>query len=305
MEEKVSVVIPFYGKAQVRHLNLAVNSILAQKNVDVDLVLAGINISTRINSLEDISKHPNEQVPEIIRTGAVINNGLRSAEGEFVYVTDADILLAHSDYLRKLIEYSKNGRVALKRPPMRRLMLEDFDWFYSMVNSKGLDYSIGQFDFSEDYIVKPNGAFRPMRIFPKFENGREKVFIASEKDFQEYVSNDRNEGYEPRYFNQDRHCGGVFATSGSFRNIGGYHEGFISWGVWDADVQWKLENETGMELIPNTQNYSVIHLDHEKGYFSKSKWAHDKELQFKRRKKGFQECFEEDVKNFAGGYNEK
>lgn len=303
--EKVSVVIPFYGKAQSGHLNLAVDSILSQKNIDVDLVLAGINTSTRINSLDGISTHPVEQVPEVVKTGAVINNGLRSVNGEFVYVTDADILLTHSNYLRQLVEYSNNGRVALKRPPMRRLMLEDFDWFSSLVQAKGLDYSITQFDFSDDYIVKPRGAFRPMRVFPKFENGREKVFIASEKDFQEYASDDRNKGDEPRYFNQDRHCGGVFSTKESFVNVGGYHEGFISWGVWDADVQWKLEKEIGMELIPNTQDYNVIHLDHEKGYFSKAKWEHDRELQFERRKKGFQECVREDVKSFAGGHDDR
>ncbi len=305
MGEKVSVVIPFYGKAQSRHLNLAVESILSQKNVDVDLVLAGINTSTKINSLDDLVRHPNEQIPECVKMGEIINNGLKNISGDFVYVTDADILLLNSNYLKQLIEYSNRGKVALKRPPMRRLMVEDFNWFYSMAQSKGLDYSMGQFDFSDEYIVKPTGAFRPMRKFSKFENGRGKIFLVSENDFQEYVSDDGNKGNEPKYFNQDRHCGGVFALSDSFRKVGGYHEGFISWGVWDADVQWKLENEIGMNLIPNEPNYEVVHLDHDKGYFSKTKWECDRKLQLERRKKGFRKCVKEDVEVFLGGYNER
>ncbi len=299
--DQVSIVIPFYGNSQSKQLYLVTESMLSQKGIKTDLILSGINIATKVERLEDLSKHPIEVVPEIIRTGAVINNGLRKSSGEYIYVTDADILLPNSNYLENLLKYSKKVGTSFKRPPMRRLLVDDFNWIYELFKSKGLNFALDKLDYSQDYVVKPKGVDRSMRSFHKFENGRNKIFIASEKDFQEYVSNESNKGSEPRYFNQDRHCGGVFAPRSSFMQVGGYHEGFISWGVWDADIQWKLEKRYGMETIPNTNKFEVVHLDHERGYFSRKKWAHDKNLQDKRRKNGYKNCIREDLKTFLGG----
>ena len=305
MATSVSVIVPFYGTAQSQRLELVAESILSQKGVDVDFVVAGLKVATRAGDIFDLLRHPKESVPEIVRTGAVINNGLRLATGYFTYVTDADILLPNQHYLEGLVQESFITGMSLKRPPMRRLLIQDFDWFYSMHSSKGLENSIASLDTSQEYVVKPIDVERPMGVFPKFENGRHKVFIATESDFQEYFSNEENKGSEPRYFNQDRHCGAVFAPTKALINIGGYHEGFIGWGVWDADAQWKLENQTGMKLTPNRKEFSVIHLDHEKGYFSKSKWEHDRRLQESRRILGFEACAREDIEIYAEGQNGK
>jgi len=303
MAEVVNVIIPFYGSAQSARLNLATQSILEQEGVDVNLVVAGINTATNIRSLACLARHPQESVPGIVRVGVLINNGLRNANDGFVYVSDADIVLANPAHLQLLVGESSMAGTALKRPPMRRLLLQDYDWFSEQVEERGLENAIAGLDTSQEYIVKPRGADRPMQVFPKFENRKHKVFIASEADFQEYISHEANKGSEPRYFNQDRHCGAVFAPTQAFREVGGYHEGFISWGVWDADTQWKLENRTGMKLIPNREEFSVIHLDHEKGYFSKEKWEHDKKLQIKRRSIGAEECIERDRKDYLGREN--
>ncbi len=305
MATSVSVIIPFYGIVQSQRLELVAESILSQKGVIVDFVVAGLKVATRARDISDLSRRPKETVPEIVRTGAVINNGLRLAKGDFTYVTDADILLPNQHYLESLVQELRNESTSLKRPPMRRLLIQDFDWFYSMVSSKGLEESIVSLDTSQEYIVKPIDVERTMRIFPKFENGRHKVFIATESDFQEYISDEKNKGSEPCYFNQNIHCGAVFAPTKALRNVGGYHEGFISWGVWDADTQWKLENQTGMKLIPNREEFEVIHLDHEKGYFSKSKWEHDKRLQESRKVSSFEACVQEDREVYSRGQNGK
>ena len=305
MVSSVSVIVPFYGTAQSQRLELVAESILSQKGVNVDFVIAGLNIVTRVNELSDLSNHQRENVPGIVRVGAVINKGLKLFTGDFIYVTDADVLLPNQHYLEILVQESVANEVSLKRPPMRRLLIQDFDWFYSEVSLKGLENSVASLDNSQEYVVKPRETERLTRIFPKFESGRQKVFIASESDFQKYVSDERNRGLEPQYFNQDRHCGAVFATKDSIEGVGGYHERFISWGVWDADIQWKLENQTGMKLIPNREEFTVIHLDHEKGYFSKPKWEHDKKLQEKRRALGFEKCVEKDKRSYLGGENDK
>ncbi|NCN98906.1 hypothetical protein COY00_03090 [Candidatus Pacearchaeota archaeon CG_4_10_14_0_2_um_filter_35_33] len=305
MAASVSVIVPFYGTSQIQRLELVAKSILSQEGVNVDFVVAGLDNTPRISHISDLLKHPRESIPNIVRTGGIINNRLRLAKGEFIYVTDADVLLPNQHYLERLVQESVANEVSLKRPPMRRLLIQDFDWFYSEVSLKGLENSVASLDNSQEYIVKPRETEKPTRIFPKFESGRQKVFIASESDFQKYVSDERNRGLEPQYFNQDRHCGAVFATKDSIERIGGYHERFISWGVWDADIQWKLENQTGMKLIPNREEFTVIHLDHEKGYFSKPKWEHDKKLQEKRRALGFEKCVEKDKRAYLGEENDK
>jgi glycosyltransferase involved in cell wall biosynthesis len=305
MNSTISVIVPFYGTSYSRRLELVAESVLSQKNIDVDFVIAGLDKATRISCLSDLLKYPRENMPDIVRTGTVINNGLKLARGEFTYVSDADVLLQNQNYLERLVQEHLAFGASLKRPPMRRLLLEDFEWFYSQVSSASLEKAITSLDKSQEYIVKPKGSERLMRVFPKFENGRQKIFIASESDFQEYISSEENKGSEPLYFNQDRHCGTVFTRTEYLIKVGGYHEGFISWGIWDADVQWKLENLTGMGLIPYNEDFAVIHLDHEKSHFSKSRWKHDRELQKIRRDKGANACIVEDKKIHFGDKNER
>lgn len=301
MVTTVSVIIPFYGTAHSQRLELVTKSLLFQENINIDFIVAGLNQAMRVSNIKDLANLPKENVPNAVKMGRIINNGLRLARGEFTYISDADILLHNKRYLEKLVHEIVSDRVSLKRPPMRRFFLEDFEWFYHNVSLKGLEDSINQLDFSQDYIVKPKGAARPLRVFPKFENGKQKIFIASESDFQDYISNKDNEGKEPAFFNQDRHCGAVFSLTEKLLKVGGYCEDFISWGVWDADVQWKLENQTGMRLIPYRKEFEVIHLDHPKRYFSKSKWEHDKELQTRRRSISAEECIKKDRENYLGG----
>ncbi len=301
----VSVIVPFYGTSYSKRLELVAESILSQRGINIDFIVVGLNATTRVNDVSDLPKNSRENIPDIVRTGAVINKGLRLADGEFTYITDADVLLQNRHYLERLVgEYSSCGN-SLKRPPMRRLLLQDFKWFCQNVSKNGLEDAMNNLDFSQDYIVKPRETIRPMKIFPKFENGGQKIFIASESDFQDYLSNEENKGSEPRYFNQDRHCGGVFASTEALVKIGGYHEGFISWGVWDADAQWKLESQQGMRLIPYQKEFEVIHLDHPKGYFFKSKWEHDKELQIRRRSAETEECIKRDREDYLGGKDER
>jgi hypothetical protein len=300
MVATVSVIVPFYGTTHSQRLELVAESILSQRGINVDFIVAGLNYATKVSTIRDLENHPKEESLDIARMGKIINNGIRLMKGDFTYISDADILLNNKEYLENLVQESLSSGNSLKRSPMRRLLLQDFKWFYQNVSLKGLELAIQALDLSQDYVVKPSQSNRPMKVFPKFENKRQKIFIASKSDFKDYLSNEENKCLEPIYFNQDRHCGAVFALTEELIKIGGYHEGFISWGVWDADVQWKLENQTGMRLIPSEKQFEVIHLDHPRGYFSKSKWEQDKELQKRRRAMGPKECIERDRKDYFG-----
>ncbi len=301
----VSVIIPYYGLCDTRRLKLATKSILDQKGVNIELIVGKSYESLKIKNVSEVDVLAEAKSKEIIPTGGVINQALRIAEGNYTYVSDADIIFRTQTFFGELIDFSKKLQdKALKRPPMRRLLLEDFDVFYRLTNESSLAKAIESFDCSQDYVIKPRGADRPMRIFPKFEKGKQKFFIASEKDFQEYISDERNKGLEPKFFNQDRHCGATFAPTNVLRNIGGYCESFISWGVWDADAQWKLESSIGINLIPKSESFEVIHLDHYKGYFDREKWVKDKAIQKVRRNQGYELSIEQDRLVYLRGEND-
>jgi len=300
-KKSVSVVVPLYGNPHLDRFNLVSESIFAQRNVSLELILAGLNTAQRFSNLSQVET-PKEAVPSIVRMGSVLNRGLNLAAGELTYVTDADILLVNPEYLANLIQESCNQGSFLKRPPMRRLLLQDFDWFNSLVKNNGLEKALDLLDFSQDYIVKPKDQKRNIRAFKKLESGRIKTFIATGEDLQRYRSSEENKGSEPLYFNQEIHCGAVFAPTQAFSDVGGYSEGFVSWGVWDADIQWKLEHIGDMNLIPKERRFDVIHLDHSKEYFNKDKWAQDRLLQIKRRESGAEECIKEDREEYGGKY---
>jgi len=128
MAQTVSVIIPFYGTDNLQRLKLVTESILAQKEINVDLVVAGLNQATRISNSCDIKNIPIEKITGIVKVGQVINRGLKLARGEFTYISDADILFHNEDYLGKLVHESLSHGNSLKRPPMRRLLLQDFEY---------------------------------------------------------------------------------------------------------------------------------------------------------------------------------
>ena len=298
MKNSLSVVIPFYGDAHLERFKIVAESILSQRDISLELIISGLNATNRVEDFADLDIS-NHKTPEVVHMGTIINRGLQLASGEFTYVTDADIMFPGEDYLSNLEKEFHSQKKFIKRSPMRRLLVEDFNWLYSLVKQAGLKKALASLDFSQEYIVKPTNTERPIRIFKKTERGRDKTFIISERDYQQYISDEKNKGSEPIYFNQERHCGAVFAPTNAFYEVGGYHERFISWGVWDADIQWKLEQLGGMVLIPSEKRFEVIHLDHLKGYFDKLLWESDRSLQEIRRKLGAERCIRQDLNEFG------
>ena len=224
-----------------------------------------------------------------IPRGLIYNQGIRRAQGEYIYLSDSDIVFPKG-YFEKLIHTSEALDTPLKRPMMRRLLLQDFERFYDLYSSEGFEKAMDKLDYSQEFVVKTDTFPRDIRVFRKWENGRLKTFIISEKDFEEYTSNLKNKGSEPKFFNQERHCGATFARKSDIENLGGCCEGFISWGCWDADLQWKLEETYGISYMPR----EVIHLDHPKGYFNRDTWQTDRNFQEIRRTKGALKCIQDD-----------
>ncbi len=270
----ISVIIPFYGNADIKRLEIVKYSIDLQRNIRVELIVSN----------SDGIKPP-------ITAPKVINKGIKNSNGTFLYISDSDISFPSQNYFSSLLNLiTKSKNLVFKRPPMRRLLIEDFLKFHNLVQYEGYMKALNYLNFSEDYIVKFDDHPKNIKVFKKSENGRIKTFIASEQDFTSYLSESSNIGKEPKFFNQERHCGGTFLRKEHAIEVGNYCEEFISWGCWDADFQWKLAETFDLKQIPYKSDYEVIHLDHPKWYFDKLKWELDKNLQFDRRKLGAENC---------------
>lgn len=250
------------------------------------------NIDSPLFRVQDILKKvKSEEVITVqdIPHGLVYNQGIKRAHGEYLYLSDSDIVFPKY-YLEELLLTTETLDTPLQRPMMRRLLLQDFEKFYESYSDKGIQNVLKSLDFSQEFIVKTDENIRDIRVFKKLENGRMKTFIASGEDFNEYSSKPENKGSEPKFFNQERHCGAIFARKSNLENVRGCCERFISWGCWDADLQWKLKETYGMSYMPG----EVIHLDHPKGYFNKDKWQVDRNFQKTRRARGVSQCIQDD-----------
>ena len=295
---EISILVPFFGNFDYRRLEMVIKSVQLQSKKGVEFLICNGREAFEIeeinssqldikNILYSISKKIDSK--QDFPRGLVYNIGIEKSKGKYLYLSDADILFAN-DFFEKLIEFSNKMQVPMKRPMMRRLLLQDFEKFYSIYSEDGIQRALNKLDFSQEFIVKPDKNLRELKVIKKWENGRMKTFIATENDFKEYNSNKKNKGSEPKFFNQERHCGAVFAKKDELEAVGGCCEKYISWGCWDSDVQRKLEGKYGILYIPG----EVVHLDHPKGYFDRDKWKKDLLFQDTRRRKDVADCIEED-----------
>lgn len=299
--DTVSVIIPYFKSFDLKRLRLATENILNQEDVEVDLIIGRSHEAVSIKDLKHVDLLPKEDAQGLaVTSGTILNRALKMSKGDYVYVSDADIVLENSRFLKEMIKYSdKLQGSALRRPPMRRLLLEDFDNFYAAAVDSGLCNILNTFDFSQEYIIKPPKTERQIMVFNKFEDQKNKIFITSAREFQEYIRDSKNKGSEPKFFNRERHFGGTFASKDAFITVGGYCERFVSWGCFDADVQWKLDSVVGMNLIPGDKIFEVIHLDHTKEYFDKNKWNIDREFEKNRKLKGPKACIADDIADYT------
>jgi len=291
---QISILIPFFGNFDNRRLETAIKSVQDQSEKRIELLICNgiraVPFESYSNVQDELKSITNEAIKiKDVPRGIIYNIGIRRARGEYVYVSDADIIFPER-FFEELIQTSKALNTPLQRPMMRRLLLQDFEKFYESCLDKGLQDTIKSLDFSQEFIVKPDKDTRELNVIRKWENGRIKTFISTVSDFNEYKSNPENKGQEPIFFNQERHCGSTFARKSELENLGGCCEEFISWGCWDADLQWKLKETYGISYMPG----EVIHLDHAKGYFNKEKWQKDRIFQEKRRAKEASKCVQED-----------
>jgi glycosyltransferase involved in cell wall biosynthesis len=300
----VSILIPIYGIFDIRRLILTIESIMSQKGTDIEIIVSEQGISPRLEGKLNSSvrytftyHQPKADLSDF-NPGQIRNLAANLAKGEFLYTTDADVLFVNPYYIFVLIELiQQNQHLALYRPPMRRLVKENFEEFLNRVNSMGIGKAINSLDFSQPYIATTDGKRRELKVVTRQKNEYEKTFTTSMENFQRYIADPSLRGKEPTIWTEDRHCGANFVRRSQFDVVGGYCEKFINWGCEDSDLQWKLSQVFDLQLIPKEQQYEVLHLDHPRNYFSAEMWARNEEICAQRKQQGIIKSVKEDMEN--------
>jgi glycosyltransferase involved in cell wall biosynthesis len=296
---ELSVILPVYGQFDLARADMSVQSILSQKDIDYEVIVSEQGEAPRfpkIKGIKHIFKY-HKPKPDLsdFNPGNVRNEAVAQAISEFVYTNDADIVLLQRDYLARCVEEMKEypNRV-FYRPFMRRLPIDEFSQFERLVQERGIVKAIQSLNLEQKYIATLNGRVRKIRVFEK-DSVYHKTFTAFEEDFQTYVSDERNKGREPIFWNENRHCGGNLFHIEQFKAVGRYSEEFVNWGCEDSDLQWKFSQLYDLKFFP--ENLEVLHLDHSKGYFSPEMWARNEEISRKRVEEGLESVIERDKRN--------
>ena len=225
MDSTISVVVPIYGSFSRERLDMATRSIETQKNVDLEIIIASDHTIESENPVV---------VTESVNPSVVRNQGILACQGKHVYVTDADIVLLNDQYLHNLLGLFDGA--CLHWPPMRRLPEENFQSVYNSFCSIGFEPTRESLAKSGEHLLLPAGVQKKIIEYKKQLEDKEVIYTAMEQDFNEYRSSDSYRGYEPWFWLNNVHCGGMLFTREQFEVVGGYCTEYVSWGVWDEDL---------------------------------------------------------------------
>ena len=291
----VSVIVPFYGSFDKRRLELTLESIRAQKEVNIEIVVSEQGTKPVFESVKNI-EHIFSccKLSKYFNPGLIRNAGINISSGEFLYTNDADILFLDENYLSSLLDsLLQDENLVFYRPLMRRLPLDNFEGFNRVVLKTDIKKALSSLDYSQSFLATIDGKHRDLKIVVKRgEEDYDKIFTTSMNNFNKYLIDSSLKGKEPIIWSENLHCGGNFLRRRHFDLVGGYCEEFVTWGCEDSDLQWKLGSYFKLKKVP--EQFEVLHLDHEKTYFSSEMWKRNEGICVKRRQRGVSSAIEED-----------
>jgi len=226
--KSVSVVIPIYGSFDERRAVASVSSILNQKDVDLEVVISEQGIVPKFPSIDDsrvkhiFNKHiPQENLSDF-NPGRVRNLAIEQSTKEFLYTNDADVVFLNEYFLSKSLGLLEQDEfLSIKRPPMRRLPLDNFEKFWDIHTKDGIKGALSKLDFSQDYFATLDGILRNVKSVTKpSDENYNKTFVAYMEDFQRYLSDDSLKGQEPKIWTENKHCGGNLLRRKHFEEVG-------------------------------------------------------------------------------------
>jgi glycosyltransferase involved in cell wall biosynthesis len=278
-----------YHGFDTARLELAIESVRLQIDATVEVCVAESNprptFAERANEMGlRYAFLPADEVPN---PGRVRNGALAIASGEFVYSTDADVLLPPG-YIAALLRLPPQ---VWMHPPKRRLPKSDFAAFQERVRESGLPGAIASL-WRDDYFLSAGG---PLQYCLTEKDSKRYTCLAT--DHAVWKSSPAMRDRAPEFWDSTTHRGGTFALRSLWLAVGGYAEEYRAWGYEDADLQWKLGMCATVGVLPVSEDLRVLHLDHPKTYFSPAYNLANK-LRFEARKAQPQESIANDRLRF-------
>ena len=291
-EQGVSVVIPVFGSACQHSLEESLKS-LAEQSCDPEVVVSE-QVCGNSPRFEEISgdlgaRHicdeiRGEQGGPYWNDGRARNMGLLAATRSHVYFTDADIVFPLPTFLDELLSMAlESEELCFRWPPMKHLpSVGGGDSPSPEADSLNVERlrQVGNW-----IVCKPDHeALVRSKDFREIVDDRGKWFIIDSADLAAYDSeHDRWSGWEPLIWLSCRHDGAVFASHRQLQVVAGYSERYRVWGGDDADLQWKLGQLFCMVDLDNSENLFVLHLDHERPWYSSYLFERNKLIARNRR----------------------
>jgi len=288
----ISVIIVSHPK-YVDRLGAVIESILRSTEKDIEIMICtddAMRVENYLNKKVKVIEIKSNRFKNNL--GFYRNIALKYSEGEYLYFTDADIIIYNQNYLTFLKRISKeNGDSIVVWPNMYRLD-EGVEQFCEDFNTgKKLKLS---FDYKHCmYGYKSGNFYKILELRAEFDGV---PHVCKPLDYNNFKKMKSKE-FEELVWRPTIHWGGIFCRKDYFENIGGFSLEYFNWGCEDDDLIWKLSKMYNViYLFKESPNLAVLHLEHPRKY-----WTYYKENMriFARRKhKGVNSAISDDRKKY-------
>jgi len=289
-KKSISVIFPVYNNFDYKRLIMSVKSALCQKGINVEAVVVESNLEPTLEHLKNINNIKYVFLPHDIsinekyNTGLIRNYGVAASSCDILYLTDADIVFTRDKYLKNVVhELCKSENLILYKPFMRRLLIEFIDEFWNKCEEIGVSDAIKTLNISQEYVATMRDCQRPMVVSDTYRGGNEGRWTCSFKDIINKSKANNLYSYSTLYYSV-RHYGGTILRKKHFYEIGGFSSEFYGWGSEDYDLHWKLSEKFNLDFLKEGLDFEVIHLDHDKPYFTNDIWRDNKHKERIRKK---------------------
>lgn len=277
--EPISVIIPVYNYPHHRSLHVTIEGLIRQQ-IDLEIIISEQSILENKQYEKVASRYGVKYVhslPDIINgkiysnIGRVRNVGAAVSTGEFLYLTDADVLLFDKIYLRELLlKKEKQREDVYCRPKMLRLKSSSFSSFRDdYVNRKTIDVDIGINDHC--LVEYDNGKIILNSDGEEKEIMHNHIYVCDHHDYLLAISLGDNICKLKRFiWKPVLHWGATFCSFRDFVDAGGYSEKYLNWGFEDDDFHFKLSGIRNIQCISDVfPRFFVIHFEHDRDYYNR------------------------------------
>ncbi|MEK6934346.1 MAG: hypothetical protein AABW46_00550 [Nanoarchaeota archaeon] len=283
----------------------SITSVLSQKGIDPQIIISEQNLESHLEGLMGplpvthlFSRPPVDEFGNLVyNTGKIRNAAVSKVTTDYIYLNDADIIFSSENYLANLLADIKEEE-ALIWPPSRGLIKEDVESFLSLIDRKGFENAMREINLPNEYVASLSTEVAPLKVV-KHKNGR--IYVTEMSTFERYLSDESMRGLEPIFWRDVVHIGGIFTETRIVRAVGCYTDSYLTWGYEDVDLQWKLSQKCRVRTISPIKKFEVLHLDHDKNYFSEEQNDKNRTVFEKRQQEGIEKAIANDLEGLRCG----